>query len=261
MAELLDCASATTPPIRTPRGDYIWSHANAVEVDPRDDTLIVSVRHQDAVLKLTRDGEIRWILAPTPTAGRRGGDEAAKGRGAVRGGRTTSTRRWRRPRGWCCSTTGTTRGPRPTRAIRTRPETGRGWSATTSTRRGWRCARRGRSPATARRRSSRQWWGTRICCRAGTCWRRTPGSRPRTAWRTSREAGAKSVRVLEIVPGSDERVGPVAVRAGGGGTARVGHRPGGRGGLAVRGAGDGALTERAVHPGGIGDPPLAHRDD
>jgi arylsulfate sulfotransferase len=46
-----------------PSGHYVWSHANAVEVDPRDDTLLVSVRHQDAVVKLTRAGEVVWILA------------------------------------------------------------------------------------------------------------------------------------------------------------------------------------------------------
>ena len=40
-------------------------HINAVIEDPRDDSLIVSVRHQNAVVKISRDtGELRWILGP-----------------------------------------------------------------------------------------------------------------------------------------------------------------------------------------------------
>lgn len=39
-------------------------HANAVIEDPRDDTLIVSMRHQDAVIKFTRTGQLKWILGP-----------------------------------------------------------------------------------------------------------------------------------------------------------------------------------------------------
>ncbi len=44
-------------------GTRDWSHANAVVYDSRDDTILVSLRHQDAMLKLRRDsGEILWIL-------------------------------------------------------------------------------------------------------------------------------------------------------------------------------------------------------
>jgi len=63
-----------------------WSHGNAVIPDPRDDTLIVSLRHQDAVVKFDRSGDIVWILGPhenwgasfrpyllTPVAGVAGG--------------------------------------------------------------------------------------------------------------------------------------------------------------------------------------------
>lgn len=42
---------------------FDWSHANAVCHDPHDDTLIVSVRHQDCIIKIGReDGKLRWIL-------------------------------------------------------------------------------------------------------------------------------------------------------------------------------------------------------
>lgn len=40
-----------------------WMHSNAVAYDERDDTIIVSGRHQ-GVVKLTADNEVVWILAP-----------------------------------------------------------------------------------------------------------------------------------------------------------------------------------------------------
>lgn len=40
-----------------------WSHANAVIYDDRDDSLILSLRHQDAVIKIGRaDHDLKWIL-------------------------------------------------------------------------------------------------------------------------------------------------------------------------------------------------------
>ena len=39
-------------------------HANAVLEDPSDNSLIVSLRHQDAVIKFTRAGQLVWILGP-----------------------------------------------------------------------------------------------------------------------------------------------------------------------------------------------------
>ncbi len=39
-------------------------HANAVIEDPRDDSIIVSMRHQDAVIKFSRAGQLKWILGP-----------------------------------------------------------------------------------------------------------------------------------------------------------------------------------------------------
>jgi len=42
-----------------------WSHGNAVVHDPSDDSIIVSLRHQDAVIKFSRQtGQLIWILGP-----------------------------------------------------------------------------------------------------------------------------------------------------------------------------------------------------
>lgn len=42
-----------------------WTHGNAVIHDPSDDSIIVSLRHQDAVIKFSRQtGELVWILGP-----------------------------------------------------------------------------------------------------------------------------------------------------------------------------------------------------
>lgn len=42
-----------------------WGHANASTYDPADDAIIVSLRHQDAVIKFSREtGELIWILGP-----------------------------------------------------------------------------------------------------------------------------------------------------------------------------------------------------
>lgn len=42
-----------------------WAHANAVSLDGGGDSIIASLRHQDAVVKLGRpDGQLRWILGP-----------------------------------------------------------------------------------------------------------------------------------------------------------------------------------------------------
>ncbi len=42
-----------------------WAHANAAVYDPVDDAFLVSIRHQDAVVKISRaTGELIWILAP-----------------------------------------------------------------------------------------------------------------------------------------------------------------------------------------------------
>ena len=41
-----------------------WAHANALAHDPGDDTFVVSLRHQDALVKMDRTGAVRWILGP-----------------------------------------------------------------------------------------------------------------------------------------------------------------------------------------------------
>lgn len=42
-----------------------WVHGNAVIYDPRDDSIITSLRHQDALVKFSRStGELKWILGP-----------------------------------------------------------------------------------------------------------------------------------------------------------------------------------------------------
>jgi hypothetical protein len=44
-------------------GTRDWAHANAVIHDPADDSIIVSLRHQDAIVKFSRQtGQIIWIL-------------------------------------------------------------------------------------------------------------------------------------------------------------------------------------------------------
>ncbi len=42
-----------------------WVHANAVVYDETDDSIIASLRHQDAVVKFSRStGDLQWILGP-----------------------------------------------------------------------------------------------------------------------------------------------------------------------------------------------------
>jgi len=44
---------------------YDWTHSNAVIEDKRDDSIIVSSRHQNAVFKFSRaTGQLKWILGP-----------------------------------------------------------------------------------------------------------------------------------------------------------------------------------------------------
>ena len=46
-------------------GGWDSEHSNAVIEDSRDDSLIISMRHQNAVIKISRStGELRWILGP-----------------------------------------------------------------------------------------------------------------------------------------------------------------------------------------------------
>ena len=40
-----------------------WAHVNSVDYDPTDDSIIISSRHQSAVVKIGRDKKVKWILA------------------------------------------------------------------------------------------------------------------------------------------------------------------------------------------------------
>ncbi|MFT7002911.1 MAG: arylsulfate sulfotransferase [Sulfurimonas sp.] len=67
----LDHAGETTKlEPNTPFGDAVgvgagrnWAHINAMDYDPKDDSIIVSARHQ-GVFKIGRDHKVKWILTP-----------------------------------------------------------------------------------------------------------------------------------------------------------------------------------------------------
>ena len=40
-----------------------WAHVNSVDYDEADDSIILSSRHQSAVVKIGRDKEVKWILS------------------------------------------------------------------------------------------------------------------------------------------------------------------------------------------------------
>lgn len=40
-----------------------WAHVNSIDWDAEDDSIIVSSRHQSAVVKIGRDHEVKWILS------------------------------------------------------------------------------------------------------------------------------------------------------------------------------------------------------
>lgn len=42
-----------------------WAHVNSVDYDPTDDSIIISSRHQSAVIKIGRDKKVKWILSPS----------------------------------------------------------------------------------------------------------------------------------------------------------------------------------------------------
>lgn len=44
-------------------GALDWSHANGIAHDPKDNSLIISIRHQDCLIKIDREtGDLKWIL-------------------------------------------------------------------------------------------------------------------------------------------------------------------------------------------------------
>ncbi|MCR3954337.1 aryl-sulfate sulfotransferase, partial [Aeromonas hydrophila] len=55
----------------TPFGDALgvgpgrnWAHVNSIAYDAKDDSIILSSRHQ-GVVKIGRDKQVKWILAPS----------------------------------------------------------------------------------------------------------------------------------------------------------------------------------------------------
>lgn len=55
----------------TPYGDALgvgagrnWAHVNSIAYDAKDDSIIISSRHQ-GVVKIGRDKQVKWILAPS----------------------------------------------------------------------------------------------------------------------------------------------------------------------------------------------------
>ncbi|MGL4473021.1 MAG: aryl-sulfate sulfotransferase [Shewanella sp.] len=42
-----------------------WAHVNSIDYDPKDDSIIISSRHQSAVIKIGRDKQVKWILSPS----------------------------------------------------------------------------------------------------------------------------------------------------------------------------------------------------
>lgn len=53
-------------------GGVDWAHANGIAYDASDDSYVVSVRHQDALIKVDREsGELRWILGTHANWGER----------------------------------------------------------------------------------------------------------------------------------------------------------------------------------------------
>ena len=40
-----------------------WAHVNSIDYDEADDSIIISSRHQSAVVKIGRDKQVKWILA------------------------------------------------------------------------------------------------------------------------------------------------------------------------------------------------------
>ena len=51
-----------------------WAHVNSVDYDPTDDSIIISSRHQCAIIKIGRDKKIKWMLS-SPEGWRKGWSE------------------------------------------------------------------------------------------------------------------------------------------------------------------------------------------
>jgi arylsulfate sulfotransferase len=64
LGAILDLRRVGYLSLQVAEGGRDWGHANAVSEHASDGGLVVSLRHQDAVIEIDRDtGELRWILA------------------------------------------------------------------------------------------------------------------------------------------------------------------------------------------------------
>lgn len=63
VAELMDTSRIGYDSLSTSHfdGELDWGHGNAIWVDPTDGGFVVSIRNQDAIVKVL-DGELKWIL-------------------------------------------------------------------------------------------------------------------------------------------------------------------------------------------------------
>ncbi len=65
LVNMLDPRRVGYSTIGSRAGGFDVFHTNAVIEDPTDDSIIVSVRHQDAVVKFSRStGDLKWIMGP-----------------------------------------------------------------------------------------------------------------------------------------------------------------------------------------------------
>ena len=64
LGSMLDPARLDYLAFQIPEEGVDSEHANGIAEDPRDHSIIVSLRNQDAVVKFSRSKEIKWILGP-----------------------------------------------------------------------------------------------------------------------------------------------------------------------------------------------------
>jgi hypothetical protein len=65
LVDMLDLTRIGFDSLRETNDGLDWTHSNAVNYRLDDDSIIVSVRHQDAVIKFLREtGNLEWILGP-----------------------------------------------------------------------------------------------------------------------------------------------------------------------------------------------------
>ncbi|WP_295477905.1 aryl-sulfate sulfotransferase [Sutterella sp.] len=55
-----------------------WAHVNSVDYDPTDDSIIISSRHQSALIKIGRDHQVKWIMGSPDGWGPKFADKVLK---------------------------------------------------------------------------------------------------------------------------------------------------------------------------------------